>query len=1004
MKTAAGGNKMSAHAKVCQLAGRELNQAKFARICKYRDQYRDRTIRASCALTKHLNTFCLKRLKQNQQLPLPVSVIQESDQEEYMAQKVSTTSCIKRTRRKRGRIRELGATISTNKIRDNEIEQNESGQLQLSFTCASLFNYTMLPINNLKSSFNTHRKFRRPKTSQSYAFICLTIIYLAIVSNFATNMMLFSDCQESLEFGNVAINSNQQYRSKALNQDSATMLKNTEPFSTTTTTTASKSSLDLDDDSFDQSSSRDMKIGSKVNKSLMILDKSPTNDPKVNNMRRLLVRQLANLIMNHEPETIALNMEGARVSGQMVSESGLEISNQHSSNEQVNSETLLDDAGRASVVMESDLTTSSFDNIGNNLNGDIPSTTNNGDQQKLGSNNDNDEQRHRTSNSINDDTNYSDGSSGSSAANNGNGIEEQFVTCPPDYEDQSMIDASNGNLTIEQQQQLLAGADSSGLLSSTNATTNNNNNNQDLTINSTLQQQQQQSISSNRQQTNNQCVHPGNRMIEVITKIITPILFSIIIVVGLVGNIVVMLVILEDRKTERELTPTNLLILDLSLADLSFIIFCIPFTGWDYSVGHWVFGLLWCKFNQYLIVVCALSSIYTLVLMSVDRFMAIVYPIECISYRTSKNTLYAIYIKWIVILLMASPTIQMHGLIDLPLGPDQYTCRFLTDQFNPLHFQIIFFITSYLFPLILIFCLYFSLLNKLWFGSKPHGHKESLKMLESKKKVTWLVAGIVIVFALCWCPIQVMLILMRLKSHKITATYVAIQVFAHTLGYMNSCVNPIVYAFASETFLNSFKKSYLGRICCACSSSNGNINSSTHHQNNDLDRTITGRTTHNNTTSLNHTIISPHHHHHHPHNQQQQLNHMPISFHSNGKDNSNFMSNDNHVSTTTLLMTPYNSTNNSSNDNKTPMSLPLEPRDRSVSPVSIGQPSVAKISPASSKQKSPLIPRQATISSTGGSSINKPAAKQQLVARVAQSGNQVSHICEPCYDQQELAS
>lgn len=998
----------SAHATEVFQSDSDSYLQKSAKFCKHRDQYRrDRgnhkrdyqLMRKSHINQQHINCAVFKQ----KQIPSDSEEILFGQKEgRCLAYKPSDTTTTSRRRRRRGRRR------GRPRDNDEEIEQR-SEQTKPSFTCASQpFSYTMLPFNNDPKT--TWSKPTRPlpttkpaaikTTIQSSLAITCSVIVLFIISSLLATSML-ATCQQATEFGNKNQISNHQHRSKAINREDFDHLK-IKPYFTTTTET---SQTLIDEEIESLASSRNMKIGSKVNKSLMMLDKSqPNDDPKVNTMRRLLVRQLANLIMNNEPETIAQNMAGAKVSGQMVSESGLELnqnSNLDQSNgEQVNSETLLD-AGHASMVMDSDLTTLSFDNIGNNFSGDnSPSSS-----SSSSSSSSYDDQT-MTANSNNDgQDNYS-----SISSNSGSGVEEQFVTCPPDYEDQSMIEvaSSNGNLTIEQQQQLLAGADSSGLLSpSSNLTTN---------INDTSSSSIRQSIGGG---SNQQCVHPGNRMIEVITKIITPILFSIIIVVGLVGNIVVMLVILEDRKTERELTPTNLLILDLSLADLSFIIFCIPFTGWDYSVGHWVFGLLWCKFNQYLIVVCALSSIYTLVLMSVDRFMAIVYPIECISYRTSKNTLYAIYIKWIVILLMASPTIQMHGLIDLPLGPDQYTCRFLTDQFNPLHFQIIFFITSYLFPLILIFCLYFSLLNKLWFGSKPHGHKESLKMLESKKKVTWLVAGIVVVFALCWCPIQVMLILMRLKSHKITATYVAIQVFAHTLGYMNSCVNPIVYAFASETFHNSFKKSHLGRICCACSSSSANNNSSTHHQNNnELDRTITGRTTHNinynnhnyNTTSLNHTNISPQHHHHHHHQQQQQeqqLNHMPISLHSNGKDSSNYMSNDNHVSTTTLLMTPYNSTNNS-NDNKI-INPPLEPRDRSITPVSIGQSSITKTVSSSDRegvnlrQKTPLIPRQATISSSGCSSINKPAAKQQLVARVAQSGNQVSHICEPCYDQ-DMAS
>lgn len=558
-------------------------------------------------------------------------------------------------------------------------------------------------------------------------------------------------------------------------------------------------------------------LGVRVNKSLMLLGETKKadsgesellTDAKGESLRRLLVRELTSLIMNHDPETIAEHMEGAKVSGELVSESGTQRAPLEEASAQVaDAEAFSDkvveaadkELGGVIARLEADQRKTpaddglplvapslrartskqtsglQFASYLRELQADqlpSPSTLSPLEGELL-----DEQEQNRTEEQARN----------SAADQNSSILEDSYVTCPPDYEDTSFVEPNK-------EQQLLANADSSQLQNEASLNPSENN--------------------SNRQYLAPQCVHTGWKMIEMITKVITPILFSIIIVVGLLGNILVMLVILEDRKTERELTPTNLLILDLSLADLSFIIFCIPFTGWDYSVGHWVFGALWCKFNQYLIVVCALSSIYTLVLMSVDRFMAIVYPIECISYRTSKNTLYAIYIKWIIILLVASPTIPMHGLIELPSnGPEeQFACRFLTEQYNPLHFQIAFFVTSYLFPLVLIFCLYWSLLNKLWFGSKPHGHKESLKMLESKKKVTWLVAGIVIVFALCWCPIQVMLILMRLKTYRITATYVAIQVFAHILGYMNSCINPIVYAFASETFHNSLKRSKLGRF------------------------------------------------------------------------------------------------------------------------------------------------------------------------------------------------
>lgn len=497
----------------------------------------------------------------------------------------------------------------------------------------------------------------------------------------------------------------------------------------------------------------------------------------------------------------------------------------------------------------------------------------------------------------------------------------------------------------------------------------------------------------------------GNVMIEMITKVITPILFSIIILVGLIGNIAVMLIILEDKKTE--LTPANLLILDLSLGDLTFIIFCIPFTGWDYAVGHWVFGHRWCQMNQYLIVVCALSSIYTLVLMSVDRFMAVVFPIVCLPYRTSKNTLLAIGLKWGVILILAAPVVRMHGLMSTSSGPIvQYNCRFLVDQYDALQFQIIFFMASYLVPLVLIFCLYVSLLNKLWFGAKPEGHKESLKMLESKKKVTWLVAGIVIVFAICWCPIQIMLILMRLQIHKITATYVAIQVFAHTLGYMNSCINPIVYAFASENFHNSFKRSSLGRLCRHCLPCIGTPTD--HHE-----RSITNlRNFHTTTSMLNHQG---------QHGHSMVVNHFSSSIRDKTRG---AKSNELRVESprgrislpASVGQIPSPSSNGKSDDqsevplpqrSNTP--LPLEPRDRQdYSPMVLGQSSINDPQAESTNSHQnirdstrsmiELDCEQGEITSKLQKEAKHPGIqrmKQQLVAQVDQANaNQISHRCQ----------
>lgn len=69
-----------------------------------------------------------------------------------------------------------------------------------------------------------------------------------------------------------------------------------------------------------------------------------------------------------------------------------------------------------------------------------------------------------------------------------------------------------------------------------------------------------------------------------------------------------------------------------------------------------------------------------------------------------------------------------------------------------------------------------------------------------------MVVVVVGVFAICWLPIQTVLLLKSLHLYEITDLTVAIQITAHVLGYTNSCVNPILYAFLSDNFRKAFRK------------------------------------------------------------------------------------------------------------------------------------------------------------------------------------------------------
>lgn len=105
-------------------------------------------------------------------------------------------------------------------------------------------------------------------------------------------------------------------------------------------------------------------------------------------------------------------------------------------------------------------------------------------------------------------------------------------------------------------------------------------------------------------------------LVQRVVAVVVPVFFGLIGVLGLLGNSLVVIVVAANPGMR---STTNILIINLAIADLLFVLFCIPFTATDFVMPYWPFGDTWCKVVQYLIIVTACASVYTLVLMSLDR-------------------------------------------------------------------------------------------------------------------------------------------------------------------------------------------------------------------------------------------------------------------------------------------------------------------------------------------------------------------------------------------------
>uniref|UniRef100_A0A0K0EVN2 KiSS-1 receptor (inferred by orthology to a human protein) n=1 Tax=Strongyloides venezuelensis TaxID=75913 RepID=A0A0K0EVN2_STRVS len=302
------------------------------------------------------------------------------------------------------------------------------------------------------------------------------------------------------------------------------------------------------------------------------------------------------------------------------------------------------------------------------------------------------------------------------------------------------------------------------------------------------------------------------------------ILFSSIIVIGSLGNLLVILVACQKKMRN----STNTLIIGLAYSDLMFLMFCVPITAITYTSQIWLLPIWICKLVYYLQHTSAYSSVWTLTLMALDRYLAVCHPVSSISIRNSKNALYALILTYSIILISQIHVARGHGIYHYNfIFENRSTCAmekiaYGTASLTETRFYYFSFnIFGYLIPLLITCILYFYMLRRLWYPSRyisgrhPRQKDGMIKVnYESsrvKKKATKLILIVVIIWSFCWLPFNVVSMLSGVVypstitqlwgKHAIICT-----VAAQVLAYANSCLNPILYALISESYKKGFIK------------------------------------------------------------------------------------------------------------------------------------------------------------------------------------------------------
>uniref|UniRef100_A0A673J8C3 Chemokine-like receptor 1 n=1 Tax=Sinocyclocheilus rhinocerous TaxID=307959 RepID=A0A673J8C3_9TELE len=256
--------------------------------------------------------------------------------------------------------------------------------------------------------------------------------------------------------------------------------------------------------------------------------------------------------------------------------------------------------------------------------------------------------------------------------------------------------------------------------------------------------------------------------------VITVIFNVIIFLLGIIGNGAVIWI--TGFKMKKSVNTTWY----LSLA-LSDFIFCatLPFTV-DYMVKNsWIFGPFMCKFNAFVMTLNMYSSIFILVIISVDRCITVKFPVWAQNQRTVQKASVVVMLAWFVSSLLSIPSAKFREIMNIDICYSNYENHHKTVVFMRFTF-------GFLIPFLTIFTCYSILIRKL----------RANQMSRSTKPYK-IMTLLITTFFICWLPFQIVSVLELDRIEYSFAFHTAQQVSA-TLASANSFLNPFLYAFMAK--------------------------------------------------------------------------------------------------------------------------------------------------------------------------------------------------------------
>ncbi|XP_026222771.1 trace amine-associated receptor 13c-like [Anabas testudineus] len=262
-----------------------------------------------------------------------------------------------------------------------------------------------------------------------------------------------------------------------------------------------------------------------------------------------------------------------------------------------------------------------------------------------------------------------------------------------------------------------------------------------------------------------------------------------------------LLVIISISHFRQLHTPTNLLLLSLAVSDFLVGLFAMPFQIL-LTEPCWLLGDLVCALYYFIPFIIVPASVVNMLLISVDRYVAICDPLHYSTKITHRKVKILILLCWIY-----SVFYSFLFLYDNLKQPGRYNSCY--GECFVMVILAVDLVLSFIIPISAIIILYMRVFVVAVSQARSmRSHIAAVKLQrsgtvtvkKSELKAARTLGVVVAVFLMCYCPFYcVSFSGADLMISSSTNTFISF------LVYFNSCLNPVIYAFFYRWFRKSIK-------------------------------------------------------------------------------------------------------------------------------------------------------------------------------------------------------